>query len=72
MAVSQSQLAADLVALKAQEEKAKAEILAKIATLEDAIVQAANTTPEVDAALADLKASVQGVDDIVPDAPPVP
>lgn len=65
---TQAQLAADLVALKAQTEKAKAEILAKIATLEDAIVQAALTTPEVDAALADLKTSVQGVDDLNPDA----
>jgi len=53
--------------LKAQNEKAKTEILAKIQTLEDAIANGGNTSPEVDAALADLKTSIQGTDDIVPD-----
>jgi len=57
--------------LKAQNEKAKAEILAKIQALEDAIANQGNTSPEVDAALADLKASIQSTDDIVPDAPTV-
>lgn len=66
--MDQTQLAADLSALKDQTEKAKGEVLAKIATLESAIAAAGNTTPEVDAALAALKSSVQGVDDIVPDA----
>lgn len=63
--MDQTQLAADLTALQAQTEKAKTEVLAKIADLEIAITNAGNTTPEVDAALAALKTSVQGVDDIV-------
>jgi hypothetical protein len=67
--MDQTALAAELTALKAQTEKAKSEVLAKIADLESAIAAAGNTTPEVDAALAALKTSVQGVDDIVPDAP---
>jgi hypothetical protein len=54
--------------LKAQNEKAKAEILAKIQALEDAIANGGATTPEIDAALADLKTSIQSTDDIVPDA----
>ena len=66
--MDQTQLAADLAALQVQTEKAKTEVLAKIADLETAIANAGNTTPEVDAALAALKTSVQGVDDIVPDA----
>lgn len=66
---TQAELAAQLSEVAAQVEKAKAEITAKIADLETAIGNAGNTTPEVDAALAALKASVQGVDDIVPDAP---
>lgn len=69
---TQAELAQQLKDLTAQEEKAKAEILAKVANLEAAIVAAANTTPEVDAALADLKASVQGVDDLNEDAPANP
>jgi len=68
MALSQSQLAAELTAIKDQNEKARTEILAKIAALEEALANAGNTTPEVDAALADLKASVQTDDDLNPDA----
>lgn len=67
---NQAQLAQELRDLKAQTEKAKAEIIAKVAALEAAIGDAGNTTAEVDEALADLKASVQGVDDLNPDAPP--
>jgi len=54
-------------------------LLAEVAALKDAIANAGNTTPEVDAALAavearagTLAASVQGVDDLVPDVPAVP
>jgi seryl-tRNA synthetase len=67
---SQAQLAQELRDVKAQNDKAREEILAKIAALEEAIVNAGNTTEEVDTALAELKASVQTDDDIVPDAPP--
>ena len=65
---TQAELAASLVALKDQTDKAKAEIVAKVAALEAAILAGSATTPEVDLALADLKASVQGVDDLNPDA----
>jgi hypothetical protein len=45
------------------------EILAKIQALEDALAAAGNTSDEVDAAVQDLKASVQADDDLNPDAP---
>lgn len=66
---SQAELAQQLRDITAQNEKARAEILAKIAALEEALANAGGTTAEVDAAVADLKASVQTDDDIVPDAP---
>ena len=69
--MTQEELAAELAALKLQEEKAKTEIIAKIAELEQAIVNAGTVSPEVQSALNELKASVQSVDDILPDAPPV-
>lgn len=67
---TQAELAQSLADVSTQVDKAKAEIVAKIGDLETALANAGNTSPEVDAALAALKASVQGVDDIVPD--PVP
>lgn len=69
MAKTQAETAAELRAIKDQNEKARVEILAKIKALEDALVTAGNTSEEVDAAVQDLKASVQTDDDIVPDAP---
>jgi len=65
--MDQVQLAQELAALQAQVDKANGEILQKIADLEAAIAAAGNVTPEVQAALDALKASVQSVDDIVPD-----
>jgi len=59
---------AEIVALTEQTEKSKAEIIAKIQALEDAS-GGIETTPEFDAALLALKNAVQGVDDIVLDAP---
>lgn len=67
---TQQELAQELTNLKTQEDKAHAELLQKISDLEAAIVAAGNSTPEVDAALVALKASVQSVDDIVPDVAP--
>lgn len=55
--------------LAAQVRKAKQEIVNKIAALELAQQNSGNTTPEEDAAMTDLKTAVQGVDDVVPDAP---
>lgn len=68
---TQAELAQQLRDLKDQNDKARAEVLSKIADLEAALANAGSTTAEVDQALADLKASVQIDDDIVPDAPPV-
>lgn len=68
--MNQQELAQELANLKTQNDKARAEVLAKIAALEQAIANAGNTTPEVDAALAELKASVQTDDDIVADEVP--
>ncbi len=67
-----SEHAQSLRDLKAQNDKSREEILAKITSLEEAVVNAGNTTPEVDQAFADLKASVQTDDDIVPDMPTTP
>lgn len=66
--MNQQELAQALTDLQTQTDKAKAEVLGKIAELEAAIAAAGSTTAEVDTALANLKASVQGVDDIIPDA----
>lgn len=65
----QQEVAAELVALKAQVEKIKTEVTAKLAALADAIANQGNASPEVESALAELKASVQGVDDLNEDAP---
>lgn len=65
---NQTELAAELVAVKEQVVKASAEIVAKITALEEALANAGNTTAEVDAALADLKVVVQVLDDLNPDA----
>jgi hypothetical protein len=69
--MNQQELEAALIAIKDQNDKARAEILAKFTSLEAAITAAGNTTPEVDAAVLALKASVQTDDDIVPDAPSI-
>lgn len=66
--MNQTELKTALDALTAQADKIKTEVLSAIAKLE-AAVAAGNTSPEVDAALASLRAAVQGVDDINPDAP---
>lgn len=67
---NQTELANQLRGLKDQADKARAEIVAKIAALEAAMANGGPVTAEVQAAFDDLKASVQTVDDIVPDAPP--
>jgi hypothetical protein len=64
--ITMSQAQIDQIkALTDQVAKAKAEITQKIADLEAAI--GSDDDAAVDAALAELKAAVQGVDDIVPD-----
>lgn len=70
MALSQSELAQQLRDVTAQNEKARLEILKRIADLEAALENGGGTTPEVDDALAALKASVQTDDDLHPDEEP--
>lgn len=66
--MTQQELAQALTDAGVQADKAKAEILQKIADLETAVTNAGAVTPEVEAAFAALKGKVQGIDDIVPDA----
>lgn len=65
------QLTADLEAVTEQVAKIGTETaitLQKVIELEDALAAAGGTTPEVDAAMIALKAQVQIVDELVPDA----
>lgn len=67
MHMDKTELAANLNAVADQANKARAEIIAKLAELEAVINQA---PPEVVAAFNAVKAAVQGVDDLIPDPPP--
>lgn len=62
---TQAEHAAELVQVKADLVEAQAELLAKIQELSDAIANAGNTTPEVDAALAEVKALSTALKDVV-------
>lgn len=64
-----AELAQSLKDISAQLAKASAEIADKIGKLEAAIVAGGGTDAAVDAALADVKAAAQALDDVVPDAP---
>lgn len=66
---TQKELAQALVDLKAQLSKVATEITTKIQSLQDALANAGNTTPEVDAALDEVKSAVQALDDLNPDQP---
>lgn len=68
---TQAEFALQISALTEQNEKARAEVLAKIADLQTALDAASAVDPAVLAAFDALKASVQADDDIVPDATPV-
>lgn len=70
---TQTELAADLTAVKDQVAKIGVEssvTLQKVTDLEAVIAAGGGTSPEVDAALAALKTQVQLVDDLIPDAAP--
>lgn len=69
---TQAEQAQQIRDLTAQVTKTRNETLAKIAALQTALDNAGGTTPEVDAAMAELKAAVQLSDDDVPDAPQAP
>lgn len=64
---TQLELAQDLVNIKDQLVKVGAEVLAKVAALEAAVAGSGMTSPEVDAAMLDLKAVAQALDDLNPD-----
>jgi chromosome segregation ATPase len=69
------QLAAELRAVSTQLAKIGVETsatLAKVVELETIIANGGTSTPEVDEALAELKARAQAADDLVPDAPSAP
>lgn len=67
--MDQTLLAQELTNIKNQLDKAKAEVMAKVADLEAALANAGQTTPEVDAALAALRGAAQAIDDLNPDTP---
>lgn len=73
---TQAQVAADLTALTEQVTKIKGEVTGKLQELADAIAAQGDASPEVETALAALKAEVKAVDDLVADPviedPPLP
>jgi hypothetical protein len=72
--LTQTQLAATLTTLGGEIKKIGVEtttLLEKVTALTEAVANAGNTSPEVDAALADVQAQAQVVDDLVPDVPTV-
>lgn len=72
MGIKQTEVAAELVALKEQVVKIKAEVTAKLTALAEAIANQGNASPEVEAALADLKSVVTEVDELNEDTPVEP
>ena len=69
---TQAELAQQLTALGVQLGKIGSEssaTLAKVSALEEALANAGNVTPELQAAFDAVKAQVQLVDDLVPDQP---
>ena len=62
-----TQLAEELRAVKDQLGKATAEITAKVANLESVIAAAGVVNADVEAALSDVKAATQLLDDLNPD-----
>lgn len=71
---TQAEHAQALRDLREQNEKAAAEQAAALQRLQDALDNAGGTTPEVDEAMAALRASIQAEDDLNPDelVPPAP
>lgn len=67
---TQAELAASLRDLTAQVGKVRTEVLSAVARLQAAVEAAGATSPEVDAALQDLRSAVQGLDDLNEDEQP--
>jgi len=70
--VKLEELAASMLTISNQLNKAKDEILSKIADLNDAVAAAQDVPAEVVNAVSGVIAAAQALDDIVPDAPPPP
>lgn len=66
---TQKELADKLNTIGDELDKAKAEIVAAVQALKDALSAAGSTTPEVDAAVARLESGAQALDDLNPDTP---
>lgn len=76
---TQAEVTADLILLKAQVNKIAVEqqtrfdaLSARIAELEAIVTAGGNATPELTAALAEVKTALQSLDDTIPDAQPAP
>lgn len=72
---TQKELVEGLKALNAQVTKIASEtsgLSQKVADLQTALDAAGGTTPEVDAAMSEVRASIQAVDDLVVDLPETP
>lgn len=69
MAKTAEELAAEIRASNAQVRKATNEVLTRIRNLEDLLNRGADLGA-IESAVAELKASTQTLDDVVPDAPP--
>ena len=68
--MNQAQLEQALAEVKANLTEASTELVAKIAALEQAVIAAGNTTPAVDAALADVRTLAASLAAIVPNPAP--
>lgn len=69
---TQAEHAQALRDLREQNEKVAAEQAAALQRLQDALDAGGNTTPEVEEAMAALRASIQAEDDLNPDTPVEP
>lgn len=69
---TQAELAQGLVDLKTQLGKVSTEVQGKLQELADALANQGGVSAEVQAAFDDLKTAVGGLDDLIPDVPPVP
>lgn len=77
--MTQVELAAGLKAIQTQVGKVAAEqaaksdaLIAKVAELEAVIAAGGDVTAEVTEALDGVKVALQALDDVIPDAPPIP
>lgn len=70
IAMNQAELETALANVGTRLTEASTEIVARLQDLQDAITEAGNTTPAVDAALANVQTLAAALADIVPNDPP--